>query len=96
MNACGWAPAVGVGPGTQERVAALVAAGADVLVVDTAHGHSEGVLQAVKAIKSDHPECEVIAGNVVTGEGAQSLVEAGADAVKVGRGAPDRSAPPGS
>ena len=78
--------AVGVGPGTQERVAALVAAGADVLVVDTAHGHSEGVLQAVKAIKSDHPECEVIAGNVVTGEGAQSLVEAGADAVKVGVG----------
>lgn len=78
--------AVGVGPGTQERVAALVAAGADVLVVDTAHGHSEGVLQAVKAIKSNHPECEVIAGNVVTGEGAQALVSAGADAVKVGVG----------
>ena len=78
--------AVGVGPGTQERVAALVAAGADVLVVDTAHGHSEGVLQAVKAIKSDHSECEVIAGNVVTGEGAQALVAAGADAVKVGVG----------
>ncbi len=78
--------AVGVGPGTQERVAALVAAGADVLVVDTAHGHSEGVLQAVKVIKSDHPECEVIAGNVVTGEGAQALVAAGADAVKVGVG----------
>ena len=78
--------AVGVGPGTEERVAALVAAGADVLVVDTAHGHSEGVLQAVKAIKSDHPECEVIAGNVVTGEGAQALVAAGADAVKVGVG----------
>ena len=78
--------AVGVGPGTQERVAALVAAGADVLVVDTAHGHSDGVLQAVKAIKSDHPECEVIAGNVVTGEGAQALVAAGADAVKVGVG----------
>ena len=78
--------AVGVGPGTQERVAALVAAGADVLVVDTAHGHSEGVLQAVEAIKSDHPECEVIAGNVVTGEGAQALAAAGADAVKVGVG----------
>jgi IMP dehydrogenase len=78
--------AVGVGSGTQERVAALVAAGADVLVVDTAHGHSEGVLQAVKSIKSDHPECEVIAGNVVTGEGAQALVAAGADAVKVGVG----------
>ena len=78
--------AVGVGPGTQERVAALVAAGADVLVVDTAHGHSEGVLQAVRDIKSDHQECEVIAGNVVTGEGAQALVAAGADAVKVGVG----------
>ena len=78
--------AVGVGPGTQERVAALVAAGADVLVVDTAHGHSEGVLQAVRDIKSDYPECEVIAGNVVTGEGAQALVAAGADAVKVGVG----------
>ena len=78
--------AVGVGPGTGERVAALVAAGADVLVVDTAHGHSEGVLQAVRAIKKDHPDCDVIAGNVVTGEGAQALVEAGADAVKVGVG----------
>ena len=78
--------AVGVGPGTQERVAALVAAGADVLVVDTAHGHSDGVLQAVRDIKSDHPECEVIAGNVVTGEGAQALVAAGAGAVKVGVG----------
>ena len=78
--------AVGVGPGTQERVAALVAAGADVLVVDTAHGHSDGVLQAVRDIKSGHPECEVIAGNVVTGEGAQALVAAGADAVKVGVG----------
>ena len=78
--------AVGVGPGTAERVSALVASGVDVLVVDTAHGHSDGVLQAVKAIKSDYPDCEVIAGNVVTGEGAQALVEAGADAVKVGVG----------
>lgn len=78
--------AVGVGPGTAERVSALVASGVDVLVVDTAHGHSDGVLQAVKAIKSDYPDCEVIAGNVVTGEGAQALAEAGADAVKVGVG----------
>ena len=78
--------AVGVGPGTAERVSALVAAGVDILVVDTAHGHSDGVLQAVRAIKSDYPDCEVIAGNVVTGEGAQALVEAGADAVKVGVG----------
>ena len=78
--------AVGVGPGTDERAAALVAAGVDVLVVDTAHGHSEGVLQAVRAIKSDYPDCEVIGGNVVTGAGAQALVEAGVDAVKVGVG----------
>ena len=78
--------AVGVGPGTAERASALVAAGVDVLVVDTAHGHSDGVLQAVRAIKSDYPDCEVIAGNVVTGEGAQALVEAGADAVKIGVG----------
>ena len=78
--------AVGVGPGTAERVSALVVAGVDVLVVDTAHGHSDGVLQAVRAIKSDYSDCEVIAGNVVTGEGAQALVEAGADAVKVGVG----------
>ena len=78
--------AVGVGPGTGERAAALVEAGVDVLVVDTAHGHSEGVLQAVKAIKSDYPDCEVIGGNVVTAAGAQALVEAGVDAVKVGVG----------
>ena len=78
--------AVGVGPGTRERVAALVAAGVDVLVVDTAHGHSEGVLQAVRAVKSEYPDCEVIGGNVVTAAGAQALVEAGVDAVKVGVG----------
>ena len=78
--------AVGVGPGTRERVAALISAGVDVLVVDTAHGHSDGVLQAVRTVKSDHPDCEVIAGNVVTAAGAQALVEAGADAVKVGIG----------
>ena len=78
--------AVGVGPGTGERAAALVEAGVDVLVVDTAHGHSEGVLQAVKAIKSDYPDCELIGGNVVTASGAQALVEAGVDAVKVGVG----------
>ena len=78
--------AVGVGPGTEERIAALVGAGVDVLVVDTAHGHSEGVLQAVRAVKADHPDAEVIAGNVVTAAGAQALVQAGADAVKVGVG----------
>ena len=78
--------AVGVGPGTGERVEALIAAGVDVLVVDTAHGHSEGVLQMVKSIKSEHRDCEVIGGNVVTATGAKALVEAGVDAVKVGVG----------
>ena len=78
--------AVGVGPGTAERIAALVGAGVDALVVDTAHGHSEGVLQTVSEIKADYPDCEVIGGNVVTAEGAQALVKAGVDAVKVGVG----------
>ena len=78
--------AVGVGPGTTERIAALVGAGVDALVVDTAHGHSEGVLQTVSEIKADYPGCEVIGGNVVTAEGAQALVKAGVDAVKVGVG----------
>ena len=78
--------AVGVGPGTSERAAALIAAGVDVLVVDTAHGHSEGVLQAVRSIKSKYPDCEVIGGNVVTATGAAALVDAGVDAVKVGVG----------
>ena len=78
--------AVGVGPGTSERAAALIAVGVDVLVVDTAHGHSEGVLQAVRSIKSEYPDCEVIGGNVVTATGAAALVDAGVDAVKVGVG----------
>ncbi len=78
--------AVGVGPGTRERVEALVKAGVDALIVDTAHGHSEGVLQMVKSIKSEYRNCEVIGGNVVTAAGALALVEAGADAVKAGIG----------
>ena len=78
--------AVGVGPGTEERVAGLIEAGVDVLVVDTAHGHSKGVLGMVKWIKSKYPEAQVIGGNVATGEGAKALVDAGADAVKVGIG----------
>lgn len=78
--------AVGVGPGTRERAAALVEAGVDVLVVDTAHGHSQGVLQMVKFIKSEYPDCEVVGGNVVTAAGAEALAQAGADAVKVGVG----------
>jgi IMP dehydrogenase len=78
--------AVGVGDGTDERVAALVEAGADVLVVDTAHGHAQGVLDRVKWIKTRYPLVEVIGGNVGTGEGARALVDHGADGVKVGIG----------
>lgn len=78
--------AVGVGPGTEERVAALIEARVDVLVVDTAHGHSEGVLKMVSWIKKQYPDCQVIGGNVATAEGATALVEAGADGVKVGIG----------
>jgi IMP dehydrogenase len=78
--------AVGVGEGTDERVAALVEAGADVLVVDTAHGHAQGVLDRVKWIKSRYPKIEVIGGNIGTGDGARALVDHGADGVKVGIG----------
>jgi len=78
--------AVGVGAGTIERVEALINAKVDVLVVDTAHGHSEGVLSMVSWIKKHYPDCQVIGGNVATGEGASALVDAGADGVKVGIG----------
>jgi IMP dehydrogenase len=78
--------AVGTGAGTHERVEALVAAGVDVIVVDTAHGHSQGVLQMVRWVKKHFPYTQVIGGNIATGEAAEALVEAGADAVKVGIG----------
>ena len=78
--------AVGVGEGTDERVAALVEAGVDVLIVDTAHGHAQGVLDRVKWIKSRFAQVEVIGGNVGTGDGARALVDHGADGVKVGIG----------
>ena len=78
--------AVGVGEGTDERVAALVEAGADVLIVDTAHGHAQGVLDRVKWIKKRYPRVQVVGGNVGTGDGARALVEHGADGVKVGIG----------
>jgi IMP dehydrogenase len=78
--------AVGVGEGTDERVAALVEAGADVLIVDTAHGHAQGVLDRVKWIKTRYPDVEVVGGNVGTGDGARALVDHGADGVKVGIG----------
>ena len=78
--------AVGTGADTDERVAALVAAGADVIVVDTSHGHSQGVLDQVRSIKKHHPQVQVIGGNVATAAGAQALADHGADAVKVGIG----------
>jgi IMP dehydrogenase len=78
--------AVGTGGGTEERVASLVTAGVDVLVVDTAHGHSQGVLDRVSWIKQHFPEVQVIGGNIATAEAALALKEAGADGVKVGIG----------
>ena len=78
--------AVGVGPGTEERVELLVKAGADAIVVDTAHGHSQGVIERVRWVKRNFPLVDVIGGNIATGAAATALVEAGADAVKVGIG----------
>jgi len=78
--------AVGVGAGTDERIEALVAAGVDVIVVDTAHGHSQGVLDRVAWVKKNFPDLDVIGGNIATGAAAKALVEAGAAAVKVGIG----------
>ncbi len=78
--------AVGVAEGTEERVELLVKAGVDVLVVDTAHGHSAGVLERVRWVKRHYPQVDVIGGNIATGAAALALVEAGADAVKVGIG----------
>ncbi len=78
--------AVGTGVGTNERVTALVAAGVDVIVVDTAHGHSQGVLERVRWVKQKFPQVQVIGGNIATAAAALALVEAGADGVKVGIG----------
>ena len=78
--------AIGTGPDREARAEALVRAGADVLVVDTAHGHSEAVLETVRAVKSAFPRVDLIAGNVGTAEGSAALVKAGVDAVKVGMG----------
>ncbi|HMW70512.1 MAG TPA: IMP dehydrogenase, partial [Cellvibrionaceae bacterium] len=77
---------VGTSPDTDDRVAALVAAGVDVLVVDTAHGHSKNVLDRVRKIKREYPHIQVIGGNIASADAALALVEAGADAVKVGIG----------
>ncbi|MFM7849976.1 MAG: IMP dehydrogenase [Rubrivivax sp.] len=78
--------AVGVGEGTEERVELLVRAGVDAIVVDTAHGHSQGVIERVRWVKKHYPQVDVIGGNIATGAAATALVEAGADAVKVGIG----------
>ncbi|MEY4718053.1 MAG: hypothetical protein RL563_671, partial [Pseudomonadota bacterium] len=78
--------AVGTGAGTEERVAALVEAGVDVIIVDTAHGHSQGVLDRVRWVKQNFPQVQVIGGNIATAAAARALVDAGADGVKVGIG----------
>ena len=78
--------AVGVGGDTEQRIEALVEAGVDVLVVDTAHGHSQGVIERAGWVKKRYPQVQVIAGNIVTGEAARALLDAGVDAVKVGVG----------
>ncbi len=78
--------AVSVGEGTEERAEALIDAGVDVIVVDTAHGHAQGVLDRVKWLKKNFPKAQVIGGNIATGDAARALVEHGADAVKVGIG----------
>lgn len=80
------AAGVGVTVDTLERVAALVEAGVDAIVIDTAHGHSKGVVEVLKKVKSTYPQIDVVVGNIATGEAAKYLVEAGADAVKVGIG----------
>ncbi|WP_406663957.1 IMP dehydrogenase [Gallaecimonas sp. GXIMD1310] len=78
--------AVGAGAGNEERVAALVAAGADVILIDSSHGHSEGVLSRIRETRAAFPDVQIIGGNVATAAGALALVEAGVDAVKVGIG----------
>ena len=78
--------AVGVGEGTEERIELLVKAGVDALIVDTAHGHSHGVIERVRWVKQNYPHVDVIGGNIATGAAALALVEAGADGVKVGIG----------
>jgi IMP dehydrogenase len=78
--------AVGIGPDMEERIAGLTAAAVDVVVIDTAHGHSEKVVQAVRETKEKFPDLELVAGNVATAEGTRALIDAGADAVKVGVG----------
>ncbi|OCG16100.1 IMP dehydrogenase [Gilliamella sp. wkB292] len=78
--------AVGAGAGNEERIAALVEAGVDVLLIDSSHGHSEGVLERIRQARKAYPDLQIIGGNVATAEGAKALIEAGVSAVKVGIG----------
>ena len=78
--------AVGVGQDMEERTNALIEAGADVIVIDAAHGNSKNIIESIKTLKSNHPNMELIAGNVATSEGAERLINAGADAIKIGIG----------
>ena len=78
--------ATGVGADREERIAALVNAGVDVVVIDTAHGHSKGVIDAIEQTKKDHPDLQLVAGNIATQAAAQALIDAGVDAIKVGIG----------
>lgn len=78
--------AIGIGRDCEERASELIAAGVDVLVLDSAHGHSRNVLRAIEMVKTSFPQCQLIAGNVATYEGAKAILKAGADAVKVGIG----------
>jgi IMP dehydrogenase len=78
--------AIGVGPDREERTKKLVEAGVDLIVIDTAHGHSKGVIDAVRSTKRSYPDLAVIAGNIATAEAAEALIEAGADGIKVGIG----------
>ncbi|MFA7717981.1 MAG: IMP dehydrogenase [Candidatus Absconditabacterales bacterium] len=80
------AAAIGTGKDSKERTKALIQAGVDAIVVDTAHGHSLGVIERVKSIRSEFPTIDIVAGNIATGEAAEALIKAGADAVKVGIG----------
>ncbi|WP_413110864.1 IMP dehydrogenase [Thaumasiovibrio sp. DFM-14] len=78
--------AIGAGPGNEERVKALVEAGVDVLLIDSSHGHSEGVLERIRETREVYPDLQIVGGNVATAEGARALIEAGVSAVKVGIG----------
>ena len=78
--------AVGAGAGNEERIAALVEAGVDVLLIDSSHGHSEGVLERIRQARKAYPDLQIIGGNVATAEGAKALIDAGVNAVKVGIG----------